>query len=152
MAQGGQDHWAGAVDGEDAVNNETSNPAQLQSQRRHDRWFLGIHKGFDVLKHTITWCGIGGVLYYANEMISSLAGRTTLADIWVGVLVSVQQREWVAYVIAAMALIWGWRERRLRMQKVEYFGNRVVHLESQLDPNRSFSHLTPKGETRPEDR
>ena len=92
------------------------------------------------------------MLYYASEMVSSLAGRTTLTDIGVGVLVSVQPREWVAYFIAVMALILGWRERRLRMQKVEHFGDRNRHLESQLDPNRSSSHLTPKGETRPEDR
>ena len=53
VAQGGPGDRSGAVDGENAVNNETSNPAQSESQMLHDRWLLSIHKGFDVLKHTI---------------------------------------------------------------------------------------------------
>jgi len=40
----------------------------------------------------------------------------------------------------------------LRKRKTEYFQNRIKLLEEEIDPNRSSSGLTPKGETKPEDK
>ena len=121
------------------------------AELRHDRWLRGLDKGFDTAKHLIKWCGIVWVAFYVRDMVSDLAGQTTLADIGVGVLVSTSRSQWVAWLIAVLAILWGLRERNLRRDKIEQFSQRTGQLEREIDPGRSSSQLTTTGETRPED-
>lgn len=122
------------------------------AELRHERWVLGLNKGFDTAKQLIKWGGIVWVASYARDAITSLAGQTTLADIAVSVLVSASTREKIAYPLVVLALIWGWCERKLRRDKIKVMSRRIGHLESQLDLGRSSSQLTTTGETREEDK
>lgn len=122
------------------------------TEQQQNRWFFGLDKACDIIKHLIKWVGIGWVAWCLKEAVSSLAGVTTLADINVGVLVSLLSRRWVTYSITVAALLWAWRERRLRMQKIKHFSPRIARLERSIDPDRSSSRLTSTGRTRPEDK
>lgn len=113
--------------------------------------FVWLDKGFDFATHLVKWAGIIFVVYFAKEMVSDLAGKTTLTDIAVKILMAGNARELVSYGIAGGAIGWGWSERRLRKSKIRHLGKRLVATETSLDPNRSSSQLTDTGETRPED-
>ena len=114
--------------------------------------FAWIDKAFDLAKHTVTWTGRVLVVYLMSRMVSSLAGRTTLADITIQFLAARNARELISYVIAVGLLAWGIRERRLRKSTVRELSRRLEVTERHLDPERSSSQLTETGETRPEDR
>lgn len=57
-----------------------------------------------------------------------------------------------AWAIAVISVLYGLFERKLRQRKTNYFQDRIVKLERQIDPERSSSELLPTGETRKEDR
>ena len=124
------------------VNPETSEASRL----------LAIEKGFTLATHVITWAGIVSVVYLISSAVSDLAGRTTLADIALQVLLAGNVREVGSYAIAGGGITYGLWERRLRKSEIRHLGEQKKLLESVLDPNRSSSQLTETGETRPEDR
>ena len=90
------------------------------------------------------------VAYQVREIVSVLAGKTTPADITLNILKS-GKRDFVAYGVGSLALLWGAFQRRLRRRTVKHLKARLKALERQLDPGRSSSHLTSTGDTRPED-
>ena len=114
--------------------------------------FRTIERAFTLSVHAIKWAGIVLVVYFISSMISDLAGKTTLADIVVQVLLAGNVRELVSYGIAGGGIAYGLRERRLRKSEIRHLGSQKELLERALDPNRSSSQLTETGETRPEDR
>lgn len=110
-----------------------------------------IDKAFDLAKHLITCSAIVLVIYLIGRTISDLAGKTTLADIVIQILMSGNAREWASYAVTGGAILWGARERRLRKSTINHLSRRLIKTEEQLDPNRTSSHLTETGDTRPED-
>lgn len=54
--------------------------------------------------------------------------------------------------LAVVSMLYGLFERELRRRKTKYLQDRIIKLEERLDPNRESSGLTPRGETRPEDK
>ncbi len=54
--------------------------------------------------------------------------------------------------MAAGAGVYGWKQRDLRKTTVERLQSRIKELELKLDSKRSSSHLTPRGDTREEDK
>lgn len=118
----------------------------------HDRWLSGLAKGLDTLKYLIKWGAIVWVAYFVRDMVASLAGQTTVADIVVKVVATASRSQLVAWLIALGALSWGWLEMKLRRKNIKVMSGRIRELESQLDPGRSSSKLTTTGETRKEDK
>ena len=75
-----------------------------------------LEKGFDTANHLVKWGGIVWVTYYLTDMISSLAGQTTQADIDVAVQVATSSSHWVLWLItllALLAILWRLRQRNL---------------------------------------
>lgn len=119
---------------------------------RPEHWLVVVDRVCTTAKHGLTCLTVIAAFYFANESLANLAGKTTLADIFIGLLVSSRVGERIAWIAAILAGAYGYRERRLRGKKVSYLTARIVELENKADPGRSSSNLTATGGTRPEDR
>lgn len=92
------------------------------------------------------------MVYLISSTVSDLAGKTTLADIVVQVLLAGNVRELISYGIAGGGIAYGLNERRLRKAAIRHLSQQKAAFEKFLDPNRSSSQLTETGDTKPEDR
>lgn len=89
--------------------------------------------------------------YYGYHCVLALAGKNTAADIGIKFLSDIRISEAAAWLFGAGGVLYGTRERRLRLKVNESLGARVSELEEGIDPARSSSKLTPRGETNPQD-
>lgn len=101
---------------------------------------------------------------YFTEMVQAIAGETTIADINITADGNFNSRTvsggcWIMIgviailsVVALSAILYGKKERREKQRTIAQVEGHIRALESTLDPNRSSSGLTPKGETNPEDK
>lgn len=99
-----------------------------------------------IIIEIIRYGAIVACFYFLQQMVHDLAGKQTAAKINVDIMTEVFA---VAFGIGGIA--YGRRQRKLRRDKTEYLQNRIQSLEKLVDPKRSSSRLTPRGETRPED-
>ncbi len=104
-----------------------------------------------VINNLIRW--VGGVLiaYFGYRTVAVLAGQHTAADIGVKILADVRVSEAVAWIFGGSGIAYGWRQRKLRRDTVERIQTRVESFEQSVDPGRSSSQLTKRGDTRAED-
>ena len=98
------------------------------------------------------WGAIVLIARYGYLSIESLAGQNTLADIGINFLSNIKVSVALAGAAGAGGLIYGERQRKLRKNTVERLQGRIRELETKIDPNRSTSDLTHRGDTRPEDK
>jgi len=103
--------------------------------------------------------GVVGAVYFGiTRPIEALAGKGTAADIAVLLRAQLERDGGNTWVIAAswlltvLAVVYGWVERTLRRNTVEQLQGRIQALEKSVNPTRTSSALTPRGETRKEDR
>ena len=94
---------------------------------------------------------VAGAWFLAGA-ISDLAGRDT--NVFVNLFLSVfaDFKLVISVALTGCAIAWAMVERRLRHRKVEYLQERVRSLETDIDPQRSTSTLTTRGQTNPRDR
>lgn len=104
-----------------------------------------------VLNGMFKWGGIAAACGFLYLSIDTLAGQTTNADIGVRLLADVKLSEVFAYIFGSGAVAYGWRQRSLRKSTIERLQGRIRSLESILDPDRSSSGLTTRGDTPPKD-
>lgn len=95
--------------------------------------------------------GTGWLGYLAKGAILQLAGKTTLAELSFAFLGNVNVSTSLAWGAGIAGVTFGGLQRRLKKKTVERLHERIRKFEEQLDPGRSSSHLTPRGETNPED-
>ncbi|HRH80127.1 MAG TPA: hypothetical protein PLW81_03695 [Thiobacillaceae bacterium] len=124
----------------------------------------------------VTWGMICLLAWIVGNALLSIAkelkGASTFADIQIGLQAALSadinkecvQAAWPmacsvmlyltigAFVVASVALLYAYRERRLRDNMVHEMGLRIVTLEKYFDKNRATSGLTNEGKTNPEDR
>jgi hypothetical protein len=125
--------------------------AELRAENRILRQ-LRTSEGFvSVFNTLIKWGGLLGISYFAYLSIDALAGQTTAADIGIKFLADVKVSEAVAWIFGGSGIAYGLRQRKLRRDTVERVQRRVEGLEKEIDPKRSSSELTRRGETPPED-
>jgi hypothetical protein len=110
--------------------------------------------------------GAVGVTYFGvYRTAEALAGKTTWAHISVPELAKVAAEgghSWISiagvvltaipWLVMGGAVLYGLRERRLRHDTVQRLHGRIEELEKRLNPTRTSSTLTTRGETREEDR
>lgn len=99
-----------------------------------------------------TACKYGFLAYAARQIylsIDSLAGETTLATFIVEFFGNVSVNKWLAYTFGGGGIVYGWFERRARRKNLKRLGPRNKQLEAAIDPNRSSSKLTDKGDPPP---
>lgn len=116
--------------------------------------------GFAALaNNAIRWGGAIAIVYFGiTRPIEALAGKATLADIAVLVRAQLEKGEgntWAlvgSWLLTVLAVAYGWLQRRLRRNTVEQLQGRIQALEKGVNPTRTSSTLTPRGDTRKEDR
>jgi hypothetical protein len=125
--------------------------AELRAENRVLRHYRASDGVVSVFNNLIRWGGLLGIAYYCYLSVLALAGQHTAADIGIKLLADVRISEAVAWLFGGSGVAYGWRQRKLRRDTVERIQNRVERFEKQIDPGRSSSELTSRGETRPED-
>jgi hypothetical protein len=100
---------------------------------------------------TVRWGVLGFLGWCVVLCIRALSGQTTVAQFLVTLLGNVTISKWAAYALTGCSVGYGWREHKLRLKVNETLGDRNSKLEKQVDPQRSSSKLTRRGETDPRD-
>ena len=93
-----------------------------------------------------------GAVYYLRDIFSVLAGETTKLAFELSLLADVKLVLTLAIALTGGAVAWGAIERWLRYRKVEALQGRIRELELRIDPRRTTSGLTPKGQANPRDK
>ena len=101
----------------------------------------------------IRWLGLAVLAYFGYRSVDTLAGRTTLASIGVGISVlgKVYISEAVAWLFGVTGISYGLRQRALRHNVIARLSPAVREREQALDPKRTSSQLTERGRTKPQD-
>lgn len=124
---------------------------ELENKARRNAQIISACGG--AITTAIKWGAFVLIAYACRDSIATLAGKETLASFsfqgvanYIGKEASIAQ--WVEYVAIGVLLIWGILERRLRKDVIQRLHGRIHELEKQIDPGRSSSRLTPRGDTR----
>lgn len=104
-----------------------------------------------VLINLIRWSAVCVICYFGYLSIKSLAGESTTADIGIKLMGDIRLSEVFAYLFGGGGVAYGYRQKKLRQNTVERLQGRNQTLEEKLDPHRTSSGITPRGETNPED-
>jgi p-aminobenzoyl-glutamate transporter AbgT len=126
--------------------------AVKQAEIRYRLYGRIIETTGSIIHRAIPWAGVALIAYFAYLSIRVLAGQETFARIVVRFLADFRVNEYVAYLFGIGGIVYGLGNRKLRKDNIERMAQRIKDLESLLDPRRSSSRLTPRGETRPEDK
>ena len=129
-----------------------ADPGAKRAELRYRLYGKIIDTTGSVIYALIPWVGVICVAYYVHSSIKSLAGQRTLASIGIRFLADFRISEALAYIFGACGVGYGFMNRKLRKDNVERMAKRIKELEKQIDVRRSSSRLTPRGETRPEDK
>lgn len=134
---------------------------EIDSEKLHFRMFL-IDRGYDLIKclfTSITWIVLAWILFLA---IDSLAGKITYANI--SIQGSIQEAcdqaisytgAWIlllSIIVGIFGIVYGRRQASLRKSTVERLTAQITILEKIVDPGRSSSQLTTRGETAERDK
>jgi hypothetical protein len=124
------------------------------------------------LQGLIKWGIIGIIAWQTQIAISNLSGKITEADIKLkaeGNLTLnhtepeekklITSENTLCTWVVTFALFFGWggifygrKQSRLRKDAIENMYPEKLRLEEELDPNRTSSELTSRGDTKPEDK
>lgn len=114
------------------------------------RWFFG--HVFSLLRRhggaIVAWLVIGFAIQRLSAVFIAYAGKTSLADLTLKVLVNVSVIWTLSLTLSGISITLYVRERRLHRATRERLTARVTELELKLDPRRTSSLLTSKGTTR----
>lgn len=94
-----------------------------------------------------------GVAYFTYLSIDSLSDTTTLVDanIIFSMFISRENDYGLPWLIAFISIAFGAAQTWLRYRKTEEMQKHIQELESHIDPQRTGSGLTARGETNPKD-
>ena len=132
--------------------------AHLESEVMHLRAQLDILRSANrsdsiviVIRDLIKWGGICFIVYCCYLAVDSLAGRATNAEFGFNLFSNSRFVDFFALMTGTLGLSYGKHQNNLRKDVIERIEKRNSILEKRLDPERSSSMLTPRGETRVED-
>lgn len=125
--------------------------AELLAENRYLRQRTRLEVIASFAHAVIRWAGAVLIAYFGYRTVAVLAGETTTANIGIRFLADLRVSEAVAWIFGASGVAYGLRQRTLRRSTVERLHGRIESFEKQLDPRRSSSQLTSRGETKPED-
>jgi hypothetical protein len=128
-------------------------PAGPRTPRREPstfRWFFG-HVFSLLRRHGATivmWLGIGWCAHEFAQAFIAYAGKNSLADLTLRVLANVSVVWELSFTLSGISVSLYIRERKLHRDTRERLTARITELELKIDPTRTSSHLTPRGQTR----
>lgn len=98
------------------------------------------------------WAVMGLTFYYS---VRELAGQHTFADIQFKALADLKANKYFGVIfpwgLFGITAAWGTGERWLRKRHIKRVSSEHSELQKAVDERRRSSHLSKKGETRPED-
>jgi hypothetical protein len=101
------------------------------------------------------WIPITVICWFGYLSIASLAGRSTLASLGLYLVADLKVNKVLSHIamfaFGVGGASYGYRQKRLMQRNIERMSPALEQREKQIDPNRSSSRLTSKGQTRPED-
>ena len=118
-----------------------------------ESWVIVVLKGYPVLEKLIFWGAIVAIVYFLSPFLMALAGEKTSADFQVELLWGKRLIHWpLSILIGGSGLIYGLRQRSLRRKTIELLEEQSRKFEESVDPGRTSSGLTKKGDTSPKDK
>lgn len=129
--------------------------AELETENRVLRSANQATGSWGALTTLIKWAGVVWCFYFASVIAKAVAGKRTIVEANAGFTGSFAIHlltDFLPFFIAAASLLYGLGERKLRQSTVQRLQSRIHELEIYVDKRRTSSHLTTKGDTRPEDR
>lgn len=122
-------------------------PAELRAENRILRQSHWTQAATSVVTTGMWAVAVVLVARYGYLSVDALAGDRTVADIGIRVLGDLRISTIVSVTVGIGGAVYGWLQRRLRKSTVERLASRNQDLERGLDPERSTSGLTPRGDT-----
>jgi hypothetical protein len=123
-------------------------PADLRLEfHRIDQFYLTVR----TVVRGVCWVAAA---YFGFGAIGQFAGESTDVNFALSLVISAlfELKFVIAIALTGMACAWAAAERVLRHRKVEKLQGRIRELETAIDPERSTSGLTTKGQTNPIDK
>lgn len=125
--------------------------AELLAENRLLRRGNNTNSVTNVLLNLIRWGALVLSFRYMYLTVEALAGRVTLAQVGISFLGNLTLSQSLAYIFGSGGVIYGYGEHKLRQRTIRRLGPKRKELEVSIDPKRTSSKLTDKGETNPED-
>lgn len=91
--------------------------------------------------------GILIVYFGIYRTVQELTNKQTLALFGFSLFADLRPNEMIAWLAVFVAWIFGINAQRLRRNTTARLTGRIQELEQRLDPNRTTSGLTPRGQT-----
>lgn len=121
--------------------------AELRAENRMLRQSYWTQAATPVLTTAMWAVAVIFVARYGYLSVAALAGDLTVADIGFRVLGDFRVSTIVSMTVGAGGVLYGWLQRRLRKSTVERLASRNEDLERKIDPKRTTSGLTARGDT-----
>jgi hypothetical protein len=86
------------------------------------------------------------IVYYVMRGVGQLAGKFTYADIGIDFIAKLIFSQGLAWSLAGVGTVYGFRQRNLRREETKRMGERLRQYETQIDPRRSSSRLESQGD------
>ena len=100
-----------------------------------------------LLRHIVSWFGVCIVSFIGYLCIKELAGKTTMAEIFLQFIGKAYVSQCVMGLFGTCGIAYGIGQRNLRRKTVRRLEGRLSNLEAGIDPGRSSSHLDSEGRT-----
>ena len=116
--------------------------------------YEAVVKGFAIVRTIVRGGVFLAAIWLIGEAVKPFAGLETNAVVrlWVTFVTELNLLDIALYILVVLAVGYGMWERHLRQRETRRHASRISELESERDPNRGTSGLTPSGQTRKEDR
>lgn len=112
-----------------------------------------VFRAFAFLEKLIPWAFATAIVYLLSPFLITLAGKETLADFRIEMITGKALIHWpICFSIGAVGVIYGWRQFSLRKKNIALLEGQARKFEESVDPERTSSQLTKKGDTNPEDK
>lgn len=132
----------------DHLSKKTKAELEVENRfLRNARFSYGLTAFFGT---AVRWGCALAIVRYGYLSIEALAGQQTMANVGINVLGEMKVNQALAWVLAVCGGGYGAQQRKLRKDTVERLSERCRSLESKLDPKRTSSELSPRGD-HPED-
>ena len=139
--------------------------AENKKNSELDRSSINLHKfdvRYDTGKQAINATKWVAIAYFANQAIQSIAGKVTLADVNFKAIINQEATGlpfgyillivFLALLVGFLGILYGRYESKLRRDTVERLTFQITQLQKMIDPIRTSSMLTTRGETAEKDK
>ncbi len=125
---------------------------ELEAENRLLRKWRSTEGTVSVVNTVLKFGAFVLIARYGYLAIDALAGQKTVADIGLNLLSDIKISTAAAWTLAGGGILYGRRQRKLKKDTIERLSSRIKDLERRIDPGRTSSQLTERGDTREEDR